>query len=366
MKFKKVIPLLALVLASSACEQSKAQSQPDASKQSAEISSSLPAETTAQSQEISSSSSAETTVISTEDEAAKALAKAKADAKAYLDSCDPALYEGEEKTHIEGLIDEITGLLDTATTAEQINTKVEELKTYLATAKTKAQYEEERAAAALGQAKTDAQTYLASCDVALYEGEEKSHIEGLIDEITGLLDTATTAEQINTKVEELKTYLATAKTKAQYEEERAQALATRKAERAKEVEFARPNQYRSEELAAINEEKEDFIDEINLATSIEEVNAVSKQTFDSVKRNAKTNAAYMLDEMFSYRDPSAWPLVNDHAANYTHAAGSNLISVPNGTGLNGVGYLMSPAKYQGDFELSMRLQASDPTTSTIG
>ena len=356
MKVKKVIPLLAMVLAASACEQSPAQSQPKASEQSEQITATLPSEDT----------SVAPTSVSTEDSAAKALAQAKTDAQTYLASCDPALYEGEEKTHIEALIAEITGLLETATTAEQITQKVEELRTYLATAKTKAQYEEERAAAALAQAKSDAQTYLASCDPALYEGEEKTHIEALIAEITGLLDTATTPDQINTKVQELQTYLATAKTKAQYEEERAQALAARKAERIKEVEIARPNQYRSEELAAIQEEQEDFIDEINLATSIEEVNAVSRQTFDSVKANAKTNASYMLDEMYSYRDPSAWTLVNDHAANYVHQAGSNVIGVNEGTGFNGVGYLMSPVKYQGDFEISMRLQANDPNTSTVG
>ena len=352
MKVKKVIPLLAMVLAASACEQSPAQSQPKATDSSAEISTSL---------------STQASVASTEDAAAKALAQAKTDAQTYLASCDPALYEGDEKTHIEALIAEITGLLETATTAEQITTKVQELQTYLATAKTKAQYEEERAAAALAQAKTDAQTYLASCDPALYEGDEKTHIEALIAEITGLLETATTAEQINTKVQELQTYLATAKTKAQYEEERAQALATRKAERTQEVEIARPNQYRSEELAAIQEEQEDFIDEINLADSIEEVNAVSRQTFDSVKAAAKTNAAYMLDEMFTYRDPSAWSLVNDHAKNYTHVAGSNAVSVPAGLqDIDGVGYLMSPVKYQGDFELSMRLQTDGETISTIG
>ena len=430
MKVKKVIPLLAMVLAASACEQSPAQSQPKATDSSAEISTSL---------------STQASVASTEDAAAKALAQAKTDAQTYLASCDPALYEGDEKTHIEALIAEITGLLETATTAEQITTKVQELQTYLATAKTKAQYEEERAAAALAQAKTDAQTYLASCDPALYEGDEKTHIEALIAEITGLLETATTAAQINGKVQELQTYLATAMTKAQHEAERAaaalaqaksdaqtylascdpalyegdeltainaliteinglletattpeqisgkvqelqtylataktkaeyeadraaaKALADRKAERIKEVEIARPNQYRSEELAAIQEEQEDFIDEINLAESIEEVNAVSRQTFDSVKAAAKTNAAYMLDEMFTYRDPSAWALVNDHAKNYTHVAGSNAISVPAGLqDIDGVGYLMSPVKYQGDFELSMRLQTDGETISTIG
>ena len=295
-----------------------------------------------------------------EAEAAQALQEAKEAAQAYLETVNPALYEGEELAQLNTLVYELNTLISSATDPAVINAKVEEIKTFLSTAKTKAEYEAER----LAKAKQDAQAYLETVDPDLYEGEELSHINGLITEINGLLTSATSPEQINTKVQELKDYLATAKTKAEYEAERAAALAARKAERVKEVEFARPNQFRSEEKDTLVAAQNAFTTAVNSAESIEAVNAVSLADFNAAKA-AKTNAQYMLDEMFYYRDLSSWALVNEHAANHTHTAGGNNINSDN-IGFEGIGYLMSPVKYQGNFELSMRLSSNSVATSTVG
>ena len=295
-----------------------------------------------------------------EAEQAAALAEAKQAATEFKATVDPDLYEGEELAQLNTLLGQLDDLIENATDPTPISAKVEEIRTFLATAKTKAEYEAER----LAEAKQAAQTYLASVDPDLYEGEELAHINGLIEEINGLLTTATSPSQINSKVQELKDYLATAKTKAEYEEERAAALADRKTQRLQEIAFARPNQFRSEEKDALVAAQTAFTAAVNEATTIEEVNAVSLSDFNAAKA-AKTNAQYMLDEMYGYRDPSAWLLVNQHAANYTHTAGGNNINSDN-VGFDGVGYLMSPVKYQGDFELSMKLSTNSVATSTVG
>lgn len=295
-----------------------------------------------------------------EAEQAAALEAAKQAAIEFKATVDPNLYEGEELAHINALLSELDALIENATDPAVISEKVEEIRTYLATAKTKAEYEAER----LAQAKEDAQAYLATVDPNLYEGEELAHINGLISEINSLLTSATSASQINSKVQELKDYLATAKTSAEYEAERQAALAQRKEQRLAEIAFARPNQFRSEEKDALVTAQTAFTTAVNAAQTIEEVNAVSLNDFNAAKA-AKTNAQYMLDEMFNYRDPSGWLLVNQHAANYTHTVGGNNINSDN-NGFDGVGYLMSPVKYQGDFELSMKLSTNSVATSTVG
>ena len=336
-RFTRLIPLVAIAMSLGACQQPLVSS-------SVEESSSI--------------------IQSSENQEEKALEEAKERARTLLESAVEDNYIGNELAELKTLKIALVSAIENAKVASDLDEAYNALDQFLKTAKTKAEYEAE-AAQALAEAKKAASEYLKSVDPSLYEGTELATISGLIDEINGLLETATTADEINAKVQALKDYIATAKTKAEYEQERAQALQARKEERAKEVEFARPNRFRSEELAAIKAAQKAFIDAVNACETIDDVNAVSKEAFENAL-HGKTNSEYMLDEMFNHRDLSTWPLVNEHADNFTYDKDHHAIYVDEGVGANAIGYLMSPVKYQGNFEVSLRLKMSDINTSIIG
>ena len=293
-----------------------------------------------------------------EAEAAAALAAAKEAAQAFLQTVNVDLYRGTEKTQLEALIATLNGLIQNATTAEEINQGVEAIRNFLATAKTKAEYEAEELAAA----KEEAQAYLQTVNPNLYEGDELAYIQSAIQTINGLLTTATQASQINEAVQALKDYLATAKTSAQYEAERQAALAARKEQRIAEIP-AVSHAYRSEEYTALDAARTAFINEVNAATTIEAVNAVSKQAYLDLEASAKDGAEYLASEIVNYPDLSPWALVNDHAAHY-HVNGKKLQT--SGLGGEDVGYRMGLTKFAGDFEVSLRASVEGKDLSTLG
>ena len=317
-----------------------------------------PADLTEASQALSNFLQTAKTKAAYEAEAAAALAAAKQAAQEYLQTVDVSLYRGEEKSHLEGLITTLNGLVQNGTSVDEVNNAVQAIKDYLKTAKTKAQYEAEE----LEAAKQAAQEYLQSVDSSLYEGEELAHIQDAISTINGLLTSATQASQISEAVQALKDYLRTAKTAAEYEAEAAAALAKRKEERAKEIpEVA--NIYRSEEYNALNAARTAFINEVNAATSIEAVNAVSKQAYLDLEAKSKTDAEYLTNEIVNYPDLSPWALVNEHAANYV--VNGNKLST-SGLGFEDVGYRLSLTKYSGNFEVSLRASVEGKDLSTLG
>ena len=293
-----------------------------------------------------------------EAEAAAALAAAKEAAQAFLQTVNVDLYTGTEKTQLEALIATLNGLIQNATTPEAINEGVEAIRNFLATAKTKAEYEAEELAAA----KEAAQTYLQTVDPSLYEGEELAYIQNAIQSINGLLTTATQAAQINEAVQALKDYIATAKTSAQYEAERQAALAARKEQRIAEIPAIK-HIYRSEEYSALDAARTAFISEINAATSIEAVNAVSKQAYLDLEAASKSDAEYLVSEIANYPHLSPWALVNEHAAHYT-ANGNKLQTA--GLGGDDVGYKLGKTQYSGSFEVSLKASIEGKDLSTLG
>ena len=207
----------------------------------------------------------------------------------------------------------------------------------------------------LETAKKEALEYINSLDLSIYREEEKQNIEAMIEQCKAIINNEkATAAQINNAIQSLKTYIASQKTNAQYEQEeeqeRQKLLSEAKQNKIDEIQISEPNQYRSEELSKLNDEKEKLSNQINACTSIEELNSIDISAFQSLVQETKTNADYFKEEIINYPLASEWDLVNEHASQWTLG--------DNGINTCSVGYLLDSANTYDDCVFSFTLNSS--------
>ena len=145
------------------------------------------------------------------------------------------------------------------------------------------------------------------------------------------------------------------------EAEEQKAMEAKRYELLDALEFERED-YRSDELDALDAVAAPIINDIMNADTMSELEAISLASFNTALANAKTNAQLMVEEAFNYRHLSEWALVNDHASTYQYQAPSSYVTGAK----NNVGYLTSPYAYQGGFEMVMRCHSTAASAANFG
>lgn len=128
------------------------------------------------------------------------------------------------------------------------------------------------------------------------------------------------------------------------------------------LEFERED-YRSDELDALDAVAAPIINDIMNADTMSELEAISLAPFNTALANAKTNAELMIEEAYRYSYPSKWPLVNEHSRSYVE--GQSAFKT-NGNGFYDVGYITSPGVYSGGFEMVLSLNNTAAAAGDFG
>ncbi len=219
----------------------------------------------------------------------------------------------------------------------------------------------------LEKAKEDAQALIDSINLDNYIGEEKADLQTLIAGLTELMNNTDSAEEIYAAIKSIREYIAFAKTKADHEAEeeaeRQKALAEEKERLLKLVDVERPNRFRKEELDAIKAAGDALKGNIQSATTMEELQAVSFTEFNNLLNNSKTNAQYTMEEWFNYPLTSEWPLVNEHTANWLC---EDATFKTKGLGGDDVGYMVSSGTFSGDLSFVLRSHNTANASNNFG
>ena len=221
---------------------------------------------------------------------------------------------------------------------------------------------------ALKDAQDRAREFIASVNIDDYIGDERVELETLLANLNTLIDQATSAEQIDAAVESIKEYLKTAKTKADYEAEeeaeRVRQLEEKRAQLLNKVSIERQNRFRAEELAVLQEKAEGLKTQINAATTMDELNAISFEEFDGLLESLPSNADYVVDELFNYPAVAGWPLVNEHANNWVHPSRGTFVT--SGNGVADVGYKITNEKFSGNLSGVLKFNSTSDTIANVG
>lgn len=187
----------------------------------------------------------------------------------YKDKND---YRDAEKAQLEGLINAAKTAINDATSREVIDGVVTTFKTNADALKTNAQYEAEEFAAYKETKVSEVEGYKTATD---YREAEQTQLTTLIQTAKASINSATTKDEINNAVTEFKTAADALKTKAQYEEEEAQALADAIVAAGSEIEnYVNPINYRKAQETQVLDLIDEYYAKVQAATSIDNVNAI--------------------------------------------------------------------------------------------
>ena len=231
------------------------------------------------------------------EEAAAALAQAKTDAKAELDSYKNADdYRADEQVDLANAIADGKQAIDAATTVAEVNTALANAKAAIDAIKTDAQLTAEETAAALAQAKTDAKAELANYkDPADYRPAQQTELTNAIAEGNEAIDAAADTDAVATALANAKAAIDAIKTDAQLTaEEAAAALVTAKAD-AKDALAAYKNaaDYRPAQQTELTNAINAGNAAIDAATSTDGVATAlenAKAAIDAIKTDAELTA----------------------------------------------------------------------------
>ena len=205
---------------------------------------------------------------------------------------------------------------------------------------------------ALGKAKEDANELLGSINIEDYINEEREEVAYLIAGLTALIEDATSPEQLYAAISSIQEYLENAKTKAEYEAEAAAKAEAdflqRKQDLLKKASLEKPNRFRKQEQDTIKAIGEGLKTQIEAATTMDELNAISFNAFDAAVASSPTNAELMVKEWYYFHENSKWDLVNQHAANWPYEKSTFRT---NGLGVDDVAYQITSNKYHGNLEV---------------
>ena len=205
---------------------------------------------------------------------------------------------------------------------------------------------------ALGKAKEDANELLGSINIEDYINEEREEVAYLIAGLTALIEDATSPEQLYAAISSIQEYLENAKTKAEYEAEAAAKdeadFLQRKQDLLKKASLEKPNRFRKQEQDTIKAIGEGLKTQIEAATTMDELNAISFDAFDAAVASSPTNAELMVKEWYYFHENSKWDLVNQHAANWPYEKSTFRT---NGLGVDDVAYQITSNKYHGNLEV---------------
>lgn len=187
----------------------------------------------------------------------------------YKDKND---YRDAEKAQLEGLINAAKTAINDATSREVIDGVVATFKTNADALKTNAQHEAEEFAAYKETKVSEVEGYKTATD---YREAEQTQLTTLIQTAKASINNATTKDEINNAVTEFKTAADALKTKAQYEEEEAQALADAIVAAGSEIEnYVNPINYRKAQETQVLDLIDEYYAKVQTATSIDNVNAI--------------------------------------------------------------------------------------------
>ena len=104
------------------------------------------------------------------------------------------------------------------------------------------------------------------------------------------------------------------------------------------------NQFRVEELAPIQTEKNNLQNKINSVSSLNEINNISFDKLESLISTSKTNAQYTMEEILPYGLDSDWGLINAHRNQMTLESDGTIKTKDDG-------YALDSTVYNGDMEI---------------
>ncbi|MBO6280532.1 MAG: hypothetical protein J6M95_03020, partial [Bacilli bacterium] len=195
-------------------------------------------------------------------------------------------YDEEEYTQIQTIIANAINEIKAATTKEEVNSLLIATKNDVDNVKTTLDKIKDVAINEVNQYKED--------ELDSYRQDEQNDIASLKTSAIELINQATNQEEINSVVIDLKVKIDSLKTKAQYEKEELDD-AKENAEDEIRNHYAavmENDQYSGEELSAFNEATVKAMDDVEKATSIEEVNRILNaylETYKIQKHEAPTN-----------------------------------------------------------------------------
>ena len=226
---------------------------------------------------------------------------------------------------------------------------------------------EENTSEELNKAKSEASSLIDSINIEDYTGQEKEDIQYLINGLNNLVNNATSAEQIYAAMNSIQEYLDNAKTKADYEreaeEQKQKDFTERKQELLKKASLERPNRFRKYEQDAIKAVGNALVGQIEAATTIEELNEISFDEFDSLVSNSITNAECTVKEWYYFHENSKWSLVNEHAANWPYQTST---FCTNGLGADDVAYQITSNKFHGELEVLLKCKNTVNSSENFG
>lgn len=219
----------------------------------------------------------------------------------------------------------------------------------------------------LDQAKEEATKLLQSINIEDYIDTEREEVAYLITGLTELIDKATTPEQLNEAIRSINEYLDNAKTKADYEAEAAAKAEAdflqRKQDLLKKASLEKPNRFRKQEQNTIKAIGNGLIAQIEQATTLEELDAISFDAFDAAVANSPTNAELMVKEWYYFHENSKWDLVNQHAANWPYEKST---FKTNGLGGDDIAYQITSNKYHGGLEVLLSCNNTVDASQNFG
>ena len=233
----------------------------------------------------------------TAEEAAAALAQAKTNAKAELDSYKTMSdYREAEQQTLAGIIANGKAAIDACETIESVNTKLAEVKALMDAVKTDAELTAEEEAQDFEEVKTNAKQALANYkNLDNYRQEQKTQLEGIILEGQGMIDLCETVNEVNQALAAYKQSMDAVKTDAELTaEEAAAALAQAKtaAKQALEdyVDFDDYRDAEEEQLMNMIIAGQDAIDACETIEAVNAKLAEVKAQMDVVKTDAELTA----------------------------------------------------------------------------
>jgi len=169
----------------------------------------------------------------------------------------------------------------------------------------------------LNESKKDVNEYIDSFDYSPYKIEEQNIIKELFIKLQELIKNSNDVDEIKAMYENVLDTISNLKTISDYEkiedEKNKNELELAKINKIKSLNYHQyENIYRKEELSKINNEKNKIIDEINKATSLDDLNNINLVTYNNLLNNSKTDSNYLMSEILKYNIDSSWDLVNEH------------------------------------------------------
>ena len=220
---------------------------------------------------------------------------------------------------------------------------------------------------ALGKAKEEATRLLESIHIEDYINTEREEVAYLIAGLTDLIDKATAPEQLYEAIRSINEYLDNAKTKAEYEAEAAAKAEAdflqRKQDLLKKASLEKPNRFRKQEIETIKAIGDGLKTQIEQASTMEELDAISFEAFDQALASSPTNAELMVKEWYYFHENSKWDLVNQHAANWPYEKST---FKTNGLGVDDVAYQITSNKFHGDLEVLLSCNNTVDASQNFG